>query len=101
MYNVYAWADGFGWALDNQLLYRKDIYVPDSWALRAQPEIHGQNVDRVLSFFSSRPNWDSPTPSPGGECPPPPLVPGEGDTLTAGEGVGGPNSDEETDTLVL
>jgi hypothetical protein len=25
-------------------------------------------LDRVLSFFSSRPNWDSPTPSPTGEC---------------------------------
>jgi hypothetical protein len=24
--------------------------------------------DRVLSFFSIRWNWDSPTPSPGGEC---------------------------------
>jgi hypothetical protein len=26
-------------------------------------------VDRVLSFFSSRPNWDPP-PSPAGDCPP-------------------------------
>jgi hypothetical protein len=25
-------------------------------------------IDRVLSFFSSRWNWDSPTPSPAGEC---------------------------------
>jgi hypothetical protein len=28
-------------------------------------------VDRVLSLFSSRPYWDSPTPSPAGERPPP------------------------------
>ncbi len=56
----------FGWALDKQLLYRKDIYVPDSWVLRAQLENHRQNVDRVLGFFSSSPNWDSP--SPAGEC---------------------------------
>ncbi len=33
-------------------------------------------------------------------CSPPPLVQG-GYTLTAGEGVGGPNSDEGTDTMVL
>jgi hypothetical protein len=32
-----------------------------------------RRVDRVLGFFSSSPNWDSPTPSPVGECVPPPL----------------------------
>jgi hypothetical protein len=31
--------------------------------LRLKVESH-HRVDRVLSFFSSRPNWDSPTPSP-------------------------------------
>jgi hypothetical protein len=36
----------------------------------------GHRVDRVLSFLSSRQNWDSPTPSPAGECPPPSLVRG-------------------------
>ncbi len=85
--------------MDKQLLYRKDIYVPDSWVLRAQPEI--QNVDRVLGFFSSSPNWDSPTPSPAGECVLPSFGSGGGDTLTGGEGVGGPNSEEGTDTVVL
>ncbi len=44
------------------------IYVTDSWVLRAHPEINRQNVDRVLGFFSSRPNWDPPTPSSEGEC---------------------------------
>jgi hypothetical protein len=34
-------------------------------------------VDRVLRFFSNRPNWDSPIPSPAGECAPR-LVAGEG-----------------------
>ncbi len=30
-----------------------------------------QSIDRVLGFFSSRPNWDPPpTPSPTGECVP-------------------------------
>ncbi len=42
------------------------VYVTDSWVLRAKPEIHRQNVDRVLGFFSSRPNWDTTTPSPAG-----------------------------------
>ncbi len=50
-------------------------------------------VDRVQSFFSSRPNWDSPTPSHAGECvvcTPFPLVPGG--TLSCGWGGGrGPN----------
>jgi hypothetical protein len=34
---------------------------------------HGPShrVRRVLSFFSSRRNWDSPNPSPARECPPP------------------------------
>jgi hypothetical protein len=39
-------------------------------------------VDRVLSFFSSRPNWDSPNPSPAGECVPPF---GSGGTPSRGE----------------
>jgi len=34
-------------------------------------------VGRVLSFFSSRRNWDSPNPSVAGECGPP-FVPGVG-----------------------
>ncbi len=33
-------------------------------------------VNRMLGFFSSRPNWDSPTPSPAGECVLSPLVQG-------------------------
>ncbi len=39
---------------------------------------------RVLGLFSSRPNWDSPTPSPAGECVPPSFASGGG-----GGGVGG------------
>ncbi len=44
-------------------------------------------VDRLLGFFSSRPNRDPPTPSPTGDCVPPPLVPG-GHTRACGEGWG-------------
>jgi hypothetical protein len=50
-------------------------------------------VDRVLSFFSSRWNWDFATSERG---PPPTLFPGGGPRSLAREGVGGPNSNEET-----
>ncbi len=58
-------------------------------------------VDRL--FFSSRPNWVSPTPSPAGESVPPPFGSGgELYTLAGGRGGGGdPTSDEGTDTVVL
>jgi hypothetical protein len=60
-----------------------------------------RRVDRVIGFLlSSRPNWDSPAPSPAGECVPPLLVRGGGETLAGGRG-GVPNSDEGTDTVVL
>jgi len=45
-------------------------------------------VGRVVSFFSSRRNWDSPNPPPAGECVPHPLIPGEGAYSLAREGVG-------------
>jgi hypothetical protein len=40
----------------------------------AEFEYRPHRVNRVLTFVSSRPNWDSPTPSPAGESFPPPLV---------------------------
>jgi hypothetical protein len=46
-------------------------------------------VGRVLSFFSSRRNWDSPTPNPAGESPPP-LVRGGGHTRLRERGEGVP-----------
>jgi hypothetical protein len=55
----------------------------------------------VLSFFSSRRNWDSPNPSPAGECAPPPPVLGEGHTRWRERGWESPNSDEGTYTVVL
>ncbi len=45
-------------------------------------------VGRVLSFLSSRWNWDSPTSSPAGECAPPFGFWGRGAHLLAREGVG-------------
>jgi hypothetical protein len=56
-------------------------------------------VDRVLGFFSSRPNWDSPTPLPAGEFPPP-SGQGKGHTRLQEWGWG-PNSDEGTDNVIL
>ncbi len=44
-------------------------------------------VGSVLSFFSSRRNWDSP-PSPLGVCAPPPWFGGGGTHSLAGEGLG-------------
>jgi hypothetical protein len=44
-------------------------------------------VGRVLSFFSSRRNWNSPNPSPAGEFPPPPVL-GVGAHTLAREGLG-------------
>ncbi len=49
---------------------------------------HRHREGRVLSFFSSRGNWDYPNPPPARECAPHPLVQGEG-TLACGRGVGG------------
>jgi hypothetical protein len=70
--------------------------------------------------FSSRLNWDSPTPLPAGEaflqslelglphpfirgrvCPPHPLVRGGGHTRLRLKGWGSPNSNEGTYTVVL
>ncbi len=45
-------------------------------------------VGRVLSFFSSRRNWDSPNPSPAGECAPLPPVLGGGAHSLAREWLG-------------
>ncbi len=61
-----------------------------------------QRVGRVLSFFSSRRNWDSPNPSPAGECaPPPPWFWGEGHTRWRQRGWESPNSHEGTCTGTL
>ncbi len=61
-----------------------------SMKLRKVDYVWIHRVDRVLSFLSSRPNWDSPTPSHAGECVPPSLVPGGGGegTLASRRGSG-------------
>ncbi len=62
--------------------------------------ISHHRVDRVLVFFSSRPNWDSNNPYLQTSVFPSPLVQGSTHSL-AGEGVGGVLIDEGTDTVVL
>ncbi len=59
-----------------------------------------QRVDRVPGFLSSRPNWFSPPPHPQASVAFP-FDTGGGTHSLTGEGVGGPNSDEGTDTVVL
>ncbi len=79
-------------------------YQPKSDAIGGQQVVGKYNrVGRVLSYFSSRRNWNSPTPSPVGECaPPPPTLVPRGGTLAGGRGGwGSPNSDEGKYTLVL
>ncbi len=51
--------------------------------------------------FSSRWNWDSPTPLAAAECAPPPFGPGVGHTRLRPKGWGSPNSNEGTYTVVL
>jgi len=59
-------------------------------------------VCRVLSFFSSRRNWDFPTPYPQASVPTPPFGWGAGwHTRLRERGWGNPNSDEGTYTVVL
>jgi hypothetical protein len=51
--------------------------------------------------FSSRWNWDSPTPLAAGECAPPPFGPGGGHTRLRLKGWGSPNFNKRTYTVVL
>jgi hypothetical protein len=72
----------------------------------SRQSFHSQKhrVDRVLSFFSSRRNWDSPPPTPQA-CLGPPLLwfRGEGHKIACGRGAGGggPNSNEGTYIVIL
>jgi hypothetical protein len=67
---------------------------PLYWSLSSQSR---QSAKR----FSSRWNWDSPTPLAAGECAPPPYGRGGGQTRLRLKGWGSPNSNEGTYTVVL
>jgi hypothetical protein len=62
-------------------------------------KIFKPRVDREISFFSSRPNWDSPNLSHAGECVLPLFGSGGGRTRLLERGWGSPNYDEGTDTV--
>ncbi len=60
-------------------------------------QVHHHRVDRVLSFFSRVVGIGTPPPPhPEASVFSPPLVRGGGTHSLAGEGVGGPNSNERT-----
>jgi hypothetical protein len=74
-----------------------------SWDNDNDPCSNDAQRGRVLSFFSSRRNWNSPTPLAAGECTPPPhpLVRVGGHTCLREWGWGSPNSNAGTYTVVL
>jgi hypothetical protein len=85
--------------------HRDDLIIdgwltPDFVKPRAAGATSTSSPIGTQSFFSSRPNWDSPTPSHAGECVPPLWFRGGG-YYTIAWGRGGPDSDEGTDTVVL
>ncbi len=60
----------------------------------------GPRVDGVAGFLSSRPKWLPPPLTRKGVLPPL-WFQGDGTHSLAGEGAGGANSDEGTDTLEI
>ncbi len=70
-------------------------------AVSRQRAPYWHRVGRVLSFFFSRRNWNSPNPSPAGECAFPLWFWGEGHTRWRERGWESPNSHEGTYTVVL
>ncbi len=54
---------GTSWV--HSIVVLKSVFIP------CRRSLYNHRVGRVLSFFSSRWNWDSPNPSPPGKCAPP------------------------------
>ncbi len=72
---------------DQRSTWIQGLTIAGSW--KSNPYLLSliHRVVRELSFFSSRRNWDSPNPSPAGECAPTALVPGGGAHSLARKGV--------------
>jgi hypothetical protein len=67
---------------------------------RGYPGVNGLKIHK--NYQLSRPFWDSPNPSPAGECAPPPFGSGgRGHTRWRERGWESPNSNEGTYTVVL
>ncbi len=78
-----AWQSIYpGSGLYYQRNFASETYIPIFYIEEKSRDLFHHRIVRVLSFFSSRRNWDSPNPSPAGECapPPPPWFRGEGHT---------------------
>ncbi len=89
--------------VDNRYFIEHSNVVVEFWEMTIfNTDTFSHRVGRVLSLFSSRRNWDSPNPSPAGECAPlPPGSRGVGHTRWREKGWESPNSDEGTYTVVL
>jgi hypothetical protein len=75
--------------INNLLAYEYTYTVRSLFSVHISPtKTSNHRVGRVLSFFFSRRNWDSPTLSPAGECAPPPPGSGGRGTLAGERGVG-------------
>jgi len=70
------------------LLYSLSVLVKELLSSHFFNIVSDHRVDRVLSFFSSRRNWDSPTPLTRRLVSPPPFGSGEGAHSLAREGLG-------------
>jgi hypothetical protein len=93
-----CWNWGWGRAIPRKVIHKWNF--PCSASRRRHRVDH--RVGRVLSFFSSRQKWDSPTPHPQESVPPPLWLGGGGlHTRWRERGWGSPNSDEGTYTVVL
>jgi hypothetical protein len=79
--------DGLAGKFSQELVTQEGVSHSLKYA-EEETETERHRVDRVLSFFSSRRNWDFPNPLPAGEYASPPLVPGGGAHSLARKGVG-------------
>ena len=82
-------------------MYLPDVTIIQELSLEYEKKGVRPQSRQSAKRFSSRWNWDSPTPLAAGECAPPPFGPGGRADSLAAKGVGSPNSNEGTYTVVL
>ncbi len=80
----------------------KKFAVADLWKFEVyNAQIRKAQSRQSAKCFSSRWNWDSPTPLAAGECAPPPFGPGGRAHSLAAKGVGESQFQRRTYTVVL